>query len=54
MVSEDGRRLPKGFGRIHMSHTMEERCQVIKEDAGVFWEDPEDCPYLQVRPVSED
>ncbi|MCJ1255345.1 hypothetical protein MMC24_003161 [Lignoscripta atroalba] len=50
LVFADGRKLPEGFGRIHMAFTMEERCQVIKEYGGTFFANPEDCKHLKDPP----
>ena len=38
----------RGAGRIHNARNMEERCQIIEEDGGVFYADPKDCPHLDL------
>ncbi|KAK0510493.1 hypothetical protein JMJ35_006925 [Cladonia borealis] len=40
------KKLPRDFGRIHMASDMDERCQVIKEYGGTFYEDPKDVVEL--------
>ena len=40
------KKLPRDFGRIHMALDMDERCQVIKEYGGTFYEDPKDVMEL--------
>jgi hypothetical protein len=37
-----------GYGIIYNSLTMEEQCETIKEFGGTFYEDPKDCPYLDL------
>jgi hypothetical protein len=39
----------EGFGRIGNALTMEERCDKIKEFGGTFYEDPKDCPHLDLN-----
>ena len=36
------RALPKDLGRLHMALDMEERCHIIEEDGGLFYQDPND------------
>lgn len=38
----------KGLGRINNAFTMVERYQMIKELGGTFYEQPKDCPYLDL------
>lgn len=38
----------KGYGVIYNSVTMEEQCEMIKELGGTFYQDPKDCPYLDL------
>ncbi|CAK7205705.1 hypothetical protein SEUCBS139899_008484 [Sporothrix eucalyptigena] len=38
----------KGAGIIHNAHSMEERCKVIKRLGGTFYENPKDCPDLDL------
>ncbi|KAI8408162.1 hypothetical protein FOFC_11096 [Fusarium oxysporum] len=38
----------EGLGRIGNALTMEERCDKIKEFGGTFYEDPKDCPHLDL------
>ncbi|KAL7934090.1 hypothetical protein V8C35DRAFT_280401 [Trichoderma chlorosporum] len=40
--------LKKGYGVIYNALTMEEQCEMIKELGGTFYEDPKDCPYLDL------
>ncbi|KAL7909540.1 hypothetical protein GGI35DRAFT_450204 [Trichoderma velutinum] len=37
-----------GYGVIYNSNTMEEQCEMIKEFGGTFYQDPKDCPYLDL------
>lgn len=38
----------KGYGVIYNSLTMEEQCEMIEEFGGTFYQDPKDCPYLDL------
>ncbi len=37
-----------GTAAIYNSYTMEERCKAIEKVGGVFYPDPNDCPYLDL------
>ena len=47
---DDARR--KGFGLLGNSYTMQERCMMIERLGGVFYDDPKDCPYLDLPPAA--
>lgn len=36
----------KGGAKLQNAHTMEERCELIEQLGGVFYEDPTACPHL--------
>lgn len=38
----------EGYGVIYNSLTMEEQCEMIEEFGGTFYQDPKDCPYLDL------
>lgn len=38
----------EGYGVIYNSLTMEEQCEMIGEFGGTFYQDPKDCPYLDL------
>ena len=38
----------KGAGIIHNAYSMEERCKVIERLGGTFYENPKDCPDLDL------
>ncbi|KAM0477473.1 hypothetical protein ACHAPX_005786 [Trichoderma viride] len=38
----------EGYGVIYNSLTMEEQCEMIQEFGGTFYQDPKDCPYLDL------
>jgi len=38
----------KGGAKLQNANTMEERCDLIKSMGGVFYADPQDCPYLEL------
>lgn len=38
-----------GAGMIQNAYSMEERWKVIEQLGGVFYADPKDCPYLDLR-----
>lgn len=47
---DDARR--KGVGLLGNSYTMQERCMMIERLGGVFYDDPKDCPYLDLPPAA--
>ena len=38
----------KGTGVIHNAFNMEERCKAIEQLEGRFYENPKDCPFLDL------
>ncbi|KAK1762697.1 hypothetical protein QBC33DRAFT_460789, partial [Phialemonium atrogriseum] len=40
--------LYRGLGRIGNARDMEERCCLIKRFGGIFYENPADCPHLDL------
>lgn len=38
----------KDAGIVHNAHSMEERCEVIEKLGGKFYENPKDCPDLDL------
>lgn len=38
----------RGAAIIHNAYTMEERCKAIEQVGGVFFENPKDCPDLDL------
>lgn len=43
----------KGAAIIHNAYNMEERCKIIKQLEGQFYDDPRKCPYLDLRSAWE-
>ncbi|KAL7943678.1 hypothetical protein V8C42DRAFT_328164 [Trichoderma barbatum] len=43
-----------GYGVIYNSINMEEQCDMIEEFGGTFYQDPKDCPYLDLAENDHD
>jgi hypothetical protein len=37
-----------GYGVIYNSINMEEQCKIIEKLGGIFYQDPKDCPHLDL------
>ncbi|GCB28263.1 hypothetical protein AAWM_11148 [Aspergillus awamori] len=44
-----GRAIDLGTAIIYNANNMEERCEMIKILGGIFYQDPKDCPYLDLE-----
>lgn len=48
MTRREAYDLEKLFGLIYNARDMNERCRMIERFGGTFYEDPRDCPYLDL------
>lgn len=48
MTPSEAHGLKKPFGLIYNARDMNERCQMIERFGGTFYEDPRECPYLDL------